>query len=239
MLVDFDNFFPRDLSQDIIKRTLKNVVEDIIEMEDLDRICIRLYGGWYQNNTMTNRASIIVSMIPGLSFFPIINGRKKVDGEIELATTLVNSDYVWGETYEEKDGIPKIVIKTSLGSACAQHESNCPLRVLQNLTRKVSRKCEMDNCEIVHRDAIKRMGQKCVDSILVCDILSLARDSSCNTMSVLSDDRDIHPAFVASANDRIGKRVEYYMTNSQRFHSYNSLLSQYKVHCHLYEYDTI
>lgn len=239
ILVDFDNFFPRDFSQELIKQTLKDVVENIEGIASLDFIQVRLYGGWYQDYAMTNRASTIVSMIPQLSFFPLIIGRKMIGGDIELATTLVNDDFVWGETYEEKDGIPKIIIKSSLGEACSQHGANCPLRVLQDLTRKVSRKCGMENCEIIHRDAIKRMGQKCVDSILVCDILTLSQDSNCNTIVILSDDRDVHPAFVASAHAREGKRVDYYMTNRQRFDSYNTVLNRYNIHCHLYEYDTV
>lgn len=239
ILVDFDNFFPRVFSQDHIRRALKKVIDNIEGVEDLDFIQVRLYGGWYQDYAMTSRASTIVSMIPYLSFFPLIFGRKMVRGDIELATTLVNDDFVWGDTYEEKDGIPKIIIKSPLGEACGQHGSNCPLRVLQNLTKKVSKKCEMDNCEIIHRDAIKRMGQKCVDSILVCDIITLSQDRNCNTIVVLSDDRDVHPAFVASAHQREGKRVDYYMTNVQRFDSYKTILNRYNVHCYLYEYDIV
>lgn len=239
ILVDFDNFFPRDFSQESVKHALKKVIGSIEGVEGLDFIQVRLYGGWYQDYAMTNRASSIVSMIPHLSFFPLIFGGKMIGGDIELATTLVNDDFVWGETYEEKDGIPKIIIKSSLGEACGQHGSNCPLRVLQNLTKKVSKKCEMDNCEIIHRDAIKRMGQKCVDSILVCDIITLSQDNNCNTIVVLSDDRDVHPAFVASVHARREKRVDYYMTNPQRFDSYNTILSRFNIHCHLYEYDVL
>ncbi|MBO7450848.1 MAG: hypothetical protein J6U54_10820 [Clostridiales bacterium] len=240
ILVDFDNFIPKDFTVDTIDRVLRDVVNDIIRSgEEIDLIRIRLYGGWYQSYRITNRASLVASMLSMINHFPLYSGLNKIDGEIELASTLINDDTVWGETYEEKDGIPKIVIKSEFGEACERHGANCPLKVLQNLTKKASRRCEMDGCEIVHKEAIKRMGQKCVDSIIVCDIISLSEMDDCSWIVLLSDDKDLHPAFLASREKRESKRTDYYMTNHQRFDAYRGFLESFNVNCHLYEHSAI
>ncbi len=240
ILVDFDNFIPRDFTVDTIDRVFCDVVNNIIGSgEKIDFIKIRLYGGWYQRYRITNRASSVASILPQINHFPLYFGSEKIDGDIELASTLINDDYVWGETYEEKDGIPKIVIRSEFSEACERHGANCPLKVLQNLTKKTSRRCEMDGCEIIHKEAIKRMGQKCVDSIIVCDIISLSEFDECNWIVLLSDDKDLHPAFLTSKDKRKSKRTDYYMTNRQRFDAYSSFLESFNVNCHLYEHPAI
>lgn len=240
ILIDFDNFIPIDFSFDTIDSVLRDVVDDIVNCSiNIDYIKIRLYGGWYQNYRITNRASQVAAMIPQLNHFPLFSKSEKIDGEIELASTLIGDDFVWGETYEEKEGIPKIIIRSELGEACDRNGANCPLKVLQSFTKKPSRQCTMEGCEIIHKNAIKRMGQKCVDSIIVCDILTLSESDDCGWIVLLSDDKDLHPSFMASKAKRITKRTDYYMTNHQRYDAYKSVLESINVNCHLYEYTTL
>lgn len=66
VIVDFDNFFPRPIPEIPINKIeflFKEIVRDIItNVHNVQNIIIRIYGGWYQDDTLTNRASQLLSI---------------------------------------------------------------------------------------------------------------------------------------------------------------------------------
>ena len=101
VLIDFDNIFPRPIieyNEDGIKNVIVFVVQKIMSsLPSVDRFIIRLYGGWYENTSLTARASTLSSFIPTFNtVFPILVPPKTiVQGTVELATQLYGHSYIW------------------------------------------------------------------------------------------------------------------------------------------------
>ena len=121
VLIDFDNIFPRPISeyqQSDIEKALQTIISKIRhDNPDTDMLVFRLYGGWYTGNTLTSRASAIGSMLSSLnSMFPIIDLSlsKRINGTIDLATQLYGSSYTWYNSYRERPGIPNLQLLIEL-----------------------------------------------------------------------------------------------------------------------------
>ena len=76
VIVDFDNFFPGQLHNYTIQE-LESFFTKIInlifsEHNDTHNIIIRLYGGWYQGNVYTQKASLLATYLQQIDIFPII-----------------------------------------------------------------------------------------------------------------------------------------------------------------------
>ena len=90
-IVDFHNVFNRNvigITEEQYMTFFKSLVEMIVcGTDDEHFIKIRLYGGWYTYNTMSNAASDVQTKISHLHVFenkPFEN-RKRLNGTIELA----------------------------------------------------------------------------------------------------------------------------------------------------------
>ena len=75
VIVDFDNFFPGQLHNYTIQE-LESFFTKIInlifsEHNDTHNIIIRLYGGWYQGNVYTQKASLLATYLQQIDIFPI------------------------------------------------------------------------------------------------------------------------------------------------------------------------
>ena len=99
ILVDFDNWYPNVLkSEDETKilNLLNNVINQIIpDSEEFEYISIGMYGGWYTGNVLTQKASVLSSMLPRLqNIFPFrkTNSQVLIQGEIKLATQLYDDE---------------------------------------------------------------------------------------------------------------------------------------------------
>ena len=138
ILIDFDNIFPRPINEYQLA-DLKRVIEFSINslkatIPSIDRFCVRLYGGWYENNSFTARASALSSMLPALNtVFPIlVQPSTIIQGSIELATQLYGHSFVWYNTYREHAGLPKLRIDQSVLSAqCGNNPNTCPVKILK------------------------------------------------------------------------------------------------------------
>ena len=107
IIIDFDNIFKKPInlySSEDIKKVIVYAIDMLrYQVPDINCIRIRLYGGWYQGNSMTQRASVLTSLIPGVeALFPILNPPQKIIGSVELATTLYLQSYIWYDSYKEK-----------------------------------------------------------------------------------------------------------------------------------------
>ena len=100
VLIDFDNIFPRPIieyNEDVIKNVIDSVIQKIKNsIPSIDRFIIRLYGGWYENTSLTARASTLSSYLPSFNnLFPILVPPKTiVQGTVELATQLYGHSFI-------------------------------------------------------------------------------------------------------------------------------------------------
>lgn len=216
IIVDFDNFFNKPIelyTSEAIEYELKQIVALIIEKnEELEEIIIRLYGGWYKDEILTHRASILQQSLANINLLPYINPQKmrKVTGKIEIATSLFYlPDLVWKNTYKEKNGIPRLRIKDDLlNEICESNSSLCPPKILNKFTKDKSKACSVNECSIVHKEIFKGMEQKMVDTMMVCDIISFSDEDLVTEVIILSNDTDIIPSIVY-AKEKSQRDINY------------------------------
>ena len=199
----------------------------------IDRFCVRLYGGWYENNSFTARASALSSIIPALNTgFPIlVQPSTIIQGSIELATQLYGHSFVWYNTYREHAGLPKLRIDPSaLGAQCGNHPSSCPIKILKRFTDKKQKICDIAGCTTVHSSVFFQRTQKYVDTMIACDIISLCADDEFVGVFVLSDDVDHFPAFAVAHDLNTTKaKMGLFITNPQNVSSYATLLAPFEI----------
>lgn len=106
VIVDFDNYFQKDIneySKEQIESLFLKIIDYISIHNDVMQINFRLYGGWYQDDDLTNRASVVFQKISDIDIFPyIINQNKRIFGDIQIVYNLYGIDYIWHNTYREK-----------------------------------------------------------------------------------------------------------------------------------------
>lgn len=241
ILVDFDNFFPRPIGE-YTETDIRNILVFAVnsvrkKLPDVERFVIRLYGGWYSNNSLTARASTLSTMLPALNtIFPILVPPKTIiQGNIEIATQLYGHSFVWYNTYREHAGLPKLRIDQSvLGTQCGVNSSTCPVKILKRFTEKKQRICDTVGCMTVHSSVFFQRTQKYVDTMIACDIISLGTDHDVMGVFVLSDDVDHFPAFaVAHDLHTTQAKLGLFIVNDQNVVPYTSLLSPFEIDVNL------
>lgn len=237
ILVDFDNIFPRPMNF-YTNADIQHVIEIAINtartaIEDVERFSIRLYGGWYENNSLTARASALSTLLPFLnSVFPIITPpRSIIYGNIELAIQLYGHDYIWYNSYKEHVGLPKLRINDgAIGDKCEANKTICPVKILKKFTDKKQRVCNTPGCNTVHGAVFFERTQKYVDTMIACDIISLANDEEVKGVYVMSDDEDHFPAFaVAHDLNTTQAKLGLLIKNDLNITNYAALLSAFGV----------
>lgn len=236
ILIDFDNIFPLPIGQysfDSINSKISHAISLAQgRVPDVERVLIRLYGGWYEHTALTARASGVSVLLPSLnSSFPIISSETIIYGNIELATQLYDHQFIWYNSYREHNGLPKLRVNSeALGSECETHKSTCPVRILERFTATKIRKCINDGCNTKHGEVFFSRAQKYVDTMIACDIITLCMQDEIKGVFVFSDDEDHFPA-MAVARDVLSTKaiLGLFILNAQNKDNYESFLSPFDI----------
>lgn len=206
ILIDFDNIFPKLISEygnNEIDHAIVNVINKVKhDYLTVDMMDIRLYGGWYTGNTFTPRASSLGAMLPSLnSKFPILEmPSRRINGSVSLATELYASSFTWYNTHREKPGIPQLRVDTTqMGPVCNATPDLCPVHILKKFTKKRTKVCKNTGCTTNHSSVFFQWTQKYVDTMLACDVISYSLDEDVAAIYVFSDDVDMFPSFAVSS----------------------------------------
>ena len=82
VIIDFDNYFQKDIneySKEQIESLFLKIIDYISINNDVMQINFLLYGGWYQDDDLTNRASVVFQKISNIDIFPhIISQNKRI-----------------------------------------------------------------------------------------------------------------------------------------------------------------
>ena len=236
IIIDFDNIFKRPINlytaNDITKVIdfAINIVRN--QITDIECIRIRLYGGWYQDNNMTQKASVLSSLIPSMELiFPILSPPQRIIGSIELATTLYLQTHIWYDSYKEKYGIPNLRIDdTKLGTICQSQPDLCPVKILRKFTEHKTKVCHHENCKTNHSEVFFQREQKYVDSMMVCDVIAMSMDPDICAISAMTDDVDLFPSFSMAKMITGGSKVLNLLTpNAHHETLYQSILAEFGV----------
>ena len=201
MIVDFDNVFRENISKytnnSIIKNSIDSAIDSILEsIYDVEYILVKMYGGWHQEDILTNKASTILSIIPDIeTLFPRVYSNKKIYGSIELAFNLSDIEHEWHYTYKEQRGLPGLRIKKdAMKDSCHANHNTCPIHILYRFIDQ-RKTCLTTNCSNKILDTIfMYKSQKMVDTMMACDIISACDDPNTIGIYIMSEDIDLFPA---------------------------------------------
>lgn len=213
VIIDFDNYFGTDISN-ITSESLELAFSELVifceeKFRDFDSISIRLYGGWYNEMSLTKQASALQQLLYHVSVFPKVQKGKIIHGSIEMVSELYGiPNFTWGYTYKETNGIKRVRIDfDKVDEVCSNHRDICPKFILYNITRDKGRKCKVEGCYSVHKDIFKGIEQKMVDTLIACDIISLAEEKTTKGLVVISDDQDHFPSLALAIEKQKAKQT--------------------------------
>lgn len=230
VIVDFDNFFPRQMSEypaERLESFFNSIISDIINNnKDISEIIIRLYGGWYQGNGYSKKASELQATLQGISLFPIIINNVRIIGSLEMAEQMYGVNHIWTNTFQEKAGIQKVKIDwTRTGDSCTHSAPTCPVKILSNFIKNSSHQCSNIGCSTIHSNVFFRREQKIVDTMMTCDVLSFSEESDVNTIYIISDDIDLFPSIALSKAKNSETKIIMAIKNQRLLSQYQSILS--------------
>jgi uncharacterized LabA/DUF88 family protein len=156
---------------------------------------IRLYGGWYEMETMTKKAQALFVSIQK-EFPKVINLPNKSEGSTPinisaLLAVALNEDpsRLLFNTFRKKGGVNNVRIQKKEDIGCLKND--CTLLHLRNFLK--NGKCPAVSCSVAHGSLLYRSEQKLVDTMLSCDLL-YAEKQGFDHIVVVSDDDDFIPA---------------------------------------------
>jgi len=162
----------------------------------LGDLFVRLYGGWYTTSGLTKRGTRLTQEIQRESPLVITDGHSIVRRvHCELASSLLEvPSQILGWTMRQRLGM-----RSRLSRRPTPH---CHSPVGCSIDHAVTwsrGKCPVAGCAVAANEAFTYYEQKLVDTILCCDLLSLALRSPAPPTFVVSDDDDMLPAMIMAA----------------------------------------
>ncbi len=198
ILVDFHNIFGGEITNPTkIEFALNEIVQDALAQGDIDEIILRLYDGWYEGVVLSHDASKIMSKLHDIAPIPPIYGNKLIRGQMEYAKSLFGDDFILYNTCRHTKG-PRLSLSASLkDDVCNRHNNNCAISLVKRLTKSKTKFCSVGGCSKKNEDVLVQYGQKMVDNMICCDILTIGNPQErTQAIYVLSDDVDVYPALV-------------------------------------------
>ncbi|HAQ20068.1 MAG TPA: hypothetical protein DCR40_12690 [Prolixibacteraceae bacterium] len=213
VIIDFDNFFGTDINR-INSESLEFAFSEIVNLceikfKEFERISIRLYGGWYNEMSLTKQASSLQQLLYNVSVFPKVQNGKIIHGTIEMISELYGvPDFTWGYTYKESNGIKHVRIDfDNVDEICSNNRQTCPKFILYKFTKSKEKTCPVEGCNSIHKNIFKGVEQKMVDTLIACDILTIAEDEVTKGMVIISDDQDHFPSLALAIEKQKAKQI--------------------------------
>lgn len=216
VLVDYDNvkiiFRNRGLEH-VVSRIISNITPNLDKK--YNRVRIRLYGGWYHNQTLSkkaqNLASDIANKFPKVENINFNNVLYKSIINAELAYTLeFDHKHKLFNTYRRKRTPSGIKANKPPYQNC-QNQPNCDLINIHKFINK--KKCPHASCGVTHNGVLEKNEQKLVDTMLTSDIIYLSFNDN-NELCVVTSDDDILPGINTALNNNI--KLIHLHTHSNR-----------------------
>lgn len=196
MYIDYDNLeapFKVSGLLDVVTRSI--LATRIPTTATTGRCDVRVYGGWYENTTLTPLAQNMTAEL-GRDFpavLPFLNkqaiqGRLSVSAELALSLEAEPGHHLFN-TFRVKS-LPR-ALKCEHPQKRGCKEPDCPLIFLPHLFN--TGRCPKNGCSLQLTDVIFRREQKLVDTMLTCDMIHAAR-MQCDYVILVSSDDDMLPA---------------------------------------------
>ena len=236
VLLDFNNVFTGDItlisSNDIEAKLMVPIRKMLSDHTEINRIDIRVYGGWYQQGSLTDKASIAFTLLSGIDCtIPLENSGRWVRWGMETVISAYGTNHFWDNTYRQKNGLPRIIVKTDAQrERCGIDKVHCPIEIVKKISKGPGKICQVEECALKAEDIFQTFGQKMIDTMMTCDILTIAEEPETKAIAVMTDDVDLLPALVVSALKY--SRVSYYIATHNNQHAtqdFPQMLNQYNI----------
>tara|TARA_R110001599_G_scaffold1889_4_gene9962 strand:+ start:432717 stop:433508 length:792 start_codon:yes stop_codon:yes gene_type:complete len=195
VLVDYDNvklLFRNRGVEHVVNRIITNISPRL--NSKYNRIRLRLYGGWYQNQTLSKNAqklsSDITTKFPTVESINFNNEIYKCIINVELAYTLeFDHKHKLFNTYRKRT-IPSGIKANRAPYHNCKNNKNCELSNIYRFIKDKS--CPNSICDVPLNDVLEKNEQKLVDTMITSDIIYLSFNDNTELCVVTSDD-DILP----------------------------------------------
>jgi len=218
-LIDYDNYeYNNKLNA---RKGLFYLAEKLINVVNANtatteiKTRIRLYGGWYENKTLTRKAHTLIT--EASNSFPavittvnIAGATHKVIVNIELAYSLeiAPSTHLFN-TFRARSAPKNLHCRNPLSLGCS--EPHCPMQNMYSLFSTGN--CPSPSCRRSLDDLIYKGEQKLVDTMMALDALYVST-SGIDTICFLTSDDDFWPVMLTLLT--LGKKVIHVHTISGR-----------------------
>lgn len=236
VLLDFNNVFTGDLASvscnDIEVKLMVPIRKMLSDHTDINRVEIRVYGGWYQQGALTDKASAAFTLLSGIDCtIPLQNHGRWVRWGLENVISAYGTNHFWDNTYRQKNGLPRIIINTDVQrERCGIDKIHCPVEIVKKISKGSEKICHVDGCTLKAGDIFQTFGQKMIDTLMACDILTIAEEAETDAIAVMTDDVDILPALVVSSMKY--NQVGYYVATHNNQHAtqdFPQILNPYNI----------
>ncbi|EPM1423195.1 hypothetical protein RFD88_000187 [Klebsiella pneumoniae] len=195
IFIDYDNLSTIQKTSgvfDIVQKTLaqssSHIFENIVSCE------IRLYGGWYEGDTLSVLSQKLTVSIQ--NEFPAIMRILRDNGETavirttaELAVSLLEEPgHQLFNIYRRKGRPSNIRVETPAVVGC--DSTCCPLPIVKKILQKG--RCTVQNCCSTSTSVVYRHEQKLVDTMLTCDLIHVSGKNN-DLIFIISADDDFLP----------------------------------------------
>jgi hypothetical protein len=196
VLIDYDNVPDLDRARGIahvIDKTLHTLGVSILN--GLQRVKLRLYGGWYEGRNLSKRGQQLSADVRAL--FPrklsLSDGSETVSllQDVELAYSLqIDPSNVFHNTYRRRGKPSGLQCESPPFMDCVKHH-DCSLLTVYSFID--SDACPEPSCRVSPADILRRGEQKLVDTMLTADLIYLASGKDHPNLCVVSSDDDVWP----------------------------------------------
>lgn len=156
-------------------------------------ITLRLYGAWHAAQS-ANATDNYGQLMPVVRNYPTRRSGYRV--KVQIAQGPIEHPGIELEnTLRVTPGLPIIRFNDPYGTPCGS-PANCRITELAQWQKG---RCPAAGCAVTDFDAVASVSQKTVDTLLCCDLLSLAFRGQEDWLAVLSDDDDMVPGLLAAA----------------------------------------
>jgi uncharacterized LabA/DUF88 family protein len=199
VLVDYSNVRGR-LGKKDLQTKVRELTETICGVLDEipHRLNYRLYGGWYEKETLTRKAQEITIEIqneyPEL-YQPIVNPGKEKKARIRISaelaySMLVDPNHHLVRTVRQRKTYRSVRVQSPKSNGCERDD--CFLKGIKGFFSKG--RCTHHECDLKADDLLnEKREQKLVDTMLSADLLHLVSEGH-NTVVVVTSDDDLIPA---------------------------------------------
>ena len=206
MLVDYDNV--EELSRrrglvDLVTTMLAKLPEDVTP--DNAIVSIRLYGGWYERDSLTKLAQELLSKI-ALHFPTVVPVGQAHQRRIRTVVNLARSLLIPPNNHLfntfRNGAAPRLrTVQPPYDNCAAPH--NCALSDVGKLLK--ARRCPTDTCRVRMQDAFTHPQQKLVDTMLTADAIFVAHSLARTKLIIVTNDDDLWPAICTAGS--IGAKI--------------------------------